>query len=162
MPAEQPALVVFDIDGVVADVTHRLHFLEARPKRWEDFFAAAAVDPPLAEGLNLVAELGGRHDLCWLTGRPERNRALTEAWLAAHDLPTGPLLMRADRDHRPARAAKRDHLRRLRRSRRIAVVIDDDPAVITMLAEEGIAHLLAEWLPHSSTLQQAQERDGRT
>lgn len=154
--------MVFDIDGVVADVSHRLHFVQSRPKQWDNFFRAAAEDPPLQEGLNLVAELTGECDLMWLTGRPERNRALTESWLAAHSLPTGPLLMRADRDHRPARAAKRDHLLRLRRSRTIAVVVDDDPAVVAMLEDEGITHLLAAWLPHSSTLQQAQERDGRT
>jgi len=30
-------LAVFDVDGVLADVTHRLHHLRARPQRWERF-----------------------------------------------------------------------------------------------------------------------------
>jgi hypothetical protein len=34
-------LAVFDLDGVLADVRHRLHFLDRRPKDWDGFFAAA-------------------------------------------------------------------------------------------------------------------------
>ena len=155
-------LVVVDIDGVVADVSHRLYLLDRRPRRWDEFFAAAADDPPLPEGVALVTELPGDHALCWLTGRPERNRAITEEWLSRHGMPAGPLLMRADPDRRPAREAKRDHLRALRRTHRIALVVDDDPAVITMLTEDGLPHLLADWLPYSPRLNQAQERQGRT
>ncbi len=41
-------LAVFDMDGVVADVRHRLHHL--RRQNWSRFFAAADADPLLAEG----------------------------------------------------------------------------------------------------------------
>lgn len=162
LPDPDLPLIVVDIDGVVADVSHRLHLLDRRPRRWDDFFAASAEDPPLSEGVALVTELPAGHALCWLTGRPERNRAVTEKWLLRHGMPDRPLLMRADRDHRPARQAKRDHLRQLRRTHRIALVVDDDPAVIAMLTEDGLPHLLADWLPYAPRLHQAQERQGRT
>jgi hypothetical protein len=155
-------LAVIDIDGVVADVRHRLHLVESRPKRWDDFFASSADDPPLETGVALVLELAADHDVVWLTGRPERNRALTERWLAAHGLPTSPLLMRQERDFRPARIAKREQLRRLRRDREVAVVVDDDPDVVATLTEDGFPVRLADWLPHSSTLRTAQEKEGRT
>ena len=155
-------LAVIDIDGVVADVRHRLHLIQDRPKRWDAFFAAAAEDPPLPAGVDLVRELAADHDVVWLTGRPERTRAVTAAWLADHGLPAEPLLMRKDRDFRPARLAKRDELHRLRRRREIAVVVDDDPAVVDLLAAEGFPVRLADWLPHSRTLDKAQEREGRT
>jgi hypothetical protein len=155
-------LAVIDIDGVVADVRHRLHLIESRPKRWEEFFARAADDPPLPTGVDLVRELLAGHDVQWLTGRPERNRALTERWLAEQGLPSGPLLMRPDRDFRPSRLTKREELRRLRRRRRIALVVDDDPDVVATLAEDGFPVRLADWLPHSSTLRTAQEKEGRT
>jgi len=155
-------LAVVDIDGVVADVRHRLRLVEQRPKRWEEFFARAAEDPPLEEGVTLVTELAAEHDIVWLTGRPERTRRLTERWLAKAGLPAGTLLMRPDRDFRPARLTKREELRRLRRRRQIAVVVDDDPEVTATLAEDGFPVRLADWLPHSSTLRAAQEREGRT
>ncbi|MFL6129939.1 MAG: hypothetical protein ACJ73E_12850 [Mycobacteriales bacterium] len=155
-------LAVIDIDGVVADVRHRLHLIESRPKRWDEFFDRSADDPPLDTGVALVRELATDHDVVWLTGRPERNRRLTEAWLAAQGLPDGTLLMRRDRDFRPAREAKREQLRRLRADREIAVVVDDDPEVVATLSRDGFPVRLADWLPHSSTLRKAQERDGRT
>ena len=45
-------LAVVDIDGVLADVGHRLHFLDRRPKDWKGFFAAARTDPPHPEGID--------------------------------------------------------------------------------------------------------------
>lgn len=153
---------MIDIDGVVADIRHRLHLIQDRPKQWDAFFAAAADDPPLADGVALVRELAADHDVLWLTGRPERNRALTESWLAGLGLPDRPLLMRPDRDFRPAKLTKREELRRLRRDREVAVVVDDDPDVVAMLTADGFPVRLAEWLPHSSTLHKAQEREGRT
>ncbi len=153
-------LAVFDIDGVLADVSHRLHFLDIH--RWERFFRAADSDPLLDEGADRLREAQIDHDVVYLTGRPERNRGLTQRWLARHDLPTGPLYMREDDDLRPARYVKREVLRRLSRTREVASVLDDDPAVVRMLEADGWPVELATWLPHSSTLQDAQERQGRT
>jgi len=153
-------LAVFDIDGVLADVSHRLHFLDVH--RWEKFFRAADADPLLEEGAERLRDAQLDHDVVYLTGRPERNRGLTQRWLAHHDLPTGPLYMRDDDDLRPARYVKREVLRRLARTREVAFVLDDDPAVVRMLETDGWPVELATWLPHSSTLQDAQERQGRT
>lgn len=156
------ALAVFDVDGVLADVTHRLHHLRARPQRWERFFAAADRDPLLDEGAKRLRVALAEHQVVYLTGRPERNRRLTERWLGRHELPTSPLLMRRDDDHRPARWMKREALRRLARTREVVSIIDDDPAVCEVLAADGWPIELATWLPHSSTLQRAQEHEGRT
>ncbi|MEJ8279154.1 hypothetical protein [Pseudonocardia spirodelae] len=159
-PADHRPLAVFDIDGVLADVSHRLHFLDVH--RWEKFFAAAHADPLLDEGAERLRAAQADHDVVYLTGRPERNRRLTETWLARVGLPTGPLFMRPDDDHRPARWVKREVLRLLAREREIAMILDDDPAVVRVLAEDGWPVELATWLPHSSTLQDAQENQGRT
>ena len=160
-PGSHPRpLAVFDIDGVLADVSHRLHFLDVH--RWEKFFAAAHADPLLDEGAARLSAAQDEFDVVYLTGRPERNRRLTETWLAECGLPTGPLSMRPDDDHRPARYLKREVLRRLAREREIAMILDDDPAVVRTLEADGWPVELATWLPHSSTLQDAQENQGRT
>ncbi|WP_232662461.1 phosphatase domain-containing protein [Pseudonocardia sp. TRM90224] len=161
LPLDRP-VAVFDIDGVLADVRHRLHHLEARPQRWERFFQTADRDPTLPEGVERLRATLEDHDVIYLTGRPERNRRLTERWLARHGLPTGPLIMRPDDDFRPARWLKREVLRHIAATRTVASVLDDDPAVVRVLEEDGWPVELATWLPHSSTLRQAQERRGRT
>ena len=163
-PAEagERPLAVIDVDGVVADVRHRLRFLRARPSDWEAFFNAADVDPPIDEGVALVRRLAQDHDVVWLTGRPERSRAITVRWLQDLDLPVDNVRMRPDTDRRPARIFKRAELRRLGSRRRIAVVVDDDPAVVDLLRADGWPVMRAEWVPYESTLGNAQEAEGRT
>lgn len=155
-------MVVIDVDGVVADVRHRLHHLRAGRPNWPGFFAEAGADPPLAQGVDLARELAGQHRVVWLTGRPEGLRVLTAGWLADHLLPAGRLVMRPAGDHRPARQFKRDALRRLRRTERIVLVVDDDPDVVAMVEREGLTVRLADWVPRTGTLHAAQERYGRT
>ncbi|MBW6435082.1 hypothetical protein KZ829_15170 [Actinoplanes hulinensis] len=155
-------LAVFDVDGVVADVRHRLRHVARRPKNWAAFFAAAGRDRPLAPGVDLVHEYAHDHDLVWLTGRPEHLRVVTERWFAEHGLPEGRLLMRPETDRRPARDYKSDRLRRLAAAATIAVVVDDDPAVVTRLKRDGFPVRLADWVPYERSLREAQERLGRT
>jgi len=155
-------LAVFDVDGVVADVRHRLHHLARRPKNWPAFFAAAAADPPLEIGVALAREWSARHDLAWLTGRPESLRRVTERWLTAQRLPVTRLLMRPADDRRPARLFKAAALRRLATETDIAVVVDDDPEVVAQLTADGWPVHVADWVPYARTLREAQEREGRT
>lgn len=155
-------LAVIDIDGVVADVRHRVKYLEARPKDWDGFFGAAADDPPLAEGLARVAALATECEIVWLTGRPEWLRAVTQDWLARHGLPVTRLLMRGNQDRRPARHVKLAELRRLGSRREVRLVIDDDVAVVTALAEDGWAVEHADWVAYAPELGTAQEESGRT
>jgi hypothetical protein len=155
-------LAVIDIDGVVADVRHRLRFLDRRPKDWDAFFAAAAQDLPLETGVARVQALAQGHDVVWLTGRPERLRKATMAWLGSHGLPSGPLHMRGNRDRRPARTFKLGQVRTLAAGRIVAVVLDDDPAVVAAMKAGGIPAELADWVPREQELDVAQEQQGRT
>jgi phosphoglycolate phosphatase-like HAD superfamily hydrolase len=153
-------LAVFDIDGVVADVRHRLHHLDGR-KSWSGFFEAASEDTLLPEGAALVAQLGKEHEIAWLTGRPEWLRATTADWLAEHGLPGGELYLRPYGDYRPAPRYKLEVLRNLA-PRGVAAVIDDDDEVIRAALAAGFPAVLADWVPRTAALRRAQDRDGRT
>jgi phosphoglycolate phosphatase-like HAD superfamily hydrolase len=162
-------VAVIDLDGTVADVRHRLHHLQRRPKDWDGFFRGIPDDKPLAEGVAVARTLAQGHQLVYLTGRPERHRAATEAWLRRHDLPPGQLMMRRDGDRRPARVAKLALLRRLAAQRRVAAFVDDDPAVCAAARDAGFPVLVAEWATDADNdsggpleLWAAQEEDGRT
>ena len=155
-------LAVFDIDGVLADVRHRLRFVERRPKDWAAFFAAAVDDPPLAQGVALAQESAKDCDVVYVTGRPERCRADTLDWFRRHGLPEGRLSMRRDNDRRPARLAKPQLLRSLARDRVVAVVVDDDAQVCAAYRKAGWRVLEAGWMGAEPVLEQAQEQEGRT
>ncbi|MBW3574663.1 MAG: hypothetical protein KY450_07320 [Actinobacteria bacterium] len=158
--ADRP-LAVIDIDGVLADVGHRLHFLRRRPKDWNGFFSAARTDPPHPEGLALAAELASGHEIVLLTGRPERCRADTEAWLAEHGVDHELLVMRPAGDRRPAAEVKVGLLRVLARDREVAVVVDDD-VLVAAVGAAGYPVRLATWGRPSEPLRRAQEVEGRT
>jgi hypothetical protein len=155
------SIAVFDIDGVVADVRHRLHLLERRPKDWPGFFAAAADDPGLEEGIDRALAAAAEHELVWLTGRPNSLRAVTRSWLADRGLPVTELIMRSQRDSRPAPVLKVDELNKLR-PRQVELFVDDDVRVIAAAEEAGFPAVLADWMASSPVLSEAQDQAGRT
>jgi hypothetical protein len=153
-------LAVVDVDGVVADVRHRLHHLEGR-RSWRAFFAAADQDGLLAEGAALVRDLATEHDIVWLTGRPEWLRQTTRDWLAEHELPGEEIHLRPHHDYRPAPLFKVETLRQLA-PRGIAAVVDDDDEVVRAALAAGFPAILADWVPRGGALREAQDREGRT
>ena len=158
---ERRPLAVVDLDGVVADVRHRLHHLEGRRADWGSFFAAAVDDPPHDEGLAVVARLEVDHEVVYLTGRPESCRPDTERWLGEHGIAGRRLVMRPAGVRRPAAALKRALLAELAAGREVAVVVDDDPLVIAAMDEAGYPTFHAAWGGRSEALHQAQEVEGR-
>jgi hypothetical protein len=155
-------LAVIDIDGVLADVRHRLHHVQAPPKDWAAFFTAAPADPLLHQGHETVTKLAEVFDIVYLSGRPERCREDTLAWLRRHDLPGGEVLLRPPGDHRPARLVKVEALRRLSAERIVAVLVDDDPLVLDAARDAGYDVLPADWMPVETALREAQEVEGET
>lgn len=153
---------VVDLDGVLADVEHRLHHLQRTPKDWHAFFAGISADSAHPEGLAVARQLAGEHELIYLSGRPERTRADTEEWLRRHDAPAGRVLLRSEGDRRPARITKISILRRLAADRPVAVLVDDDPAVCRAARDAGFTVLEATWGRPQPTLFDAQERLGET
>ncbi|MEU6385824.1 hypothetical protein ABZ847_19965 [Streptomyces bauhiniae] len=159
--SERP-VTVFDLDNTLADTAHRQHFLKRHPRDWDGFFAAAPLDPPLAEGVAMARTAARTCDIVYLTGRPERCRRDTLDWLALHQLPDGELHMRPGQDRRPARTTKLETLRGLARRREVLVVVDDDELVCDAAERAGFAVVRARWAESSAALEQAQEQDGRT
>ena len=159
---ESRPLAVFDIDGVLADVRHRLRYVERKPKQWDAFFDAAIHDPPLAHGVALAQESAKQCEVVYVTGRPERCRTDTLAWFERHGLPSGQLSMRRPRDFRPARVAKLELLRRLAADRTVAIVVDAAELVCAAYEGAGFRVLRARWMSEEPVLQRAQEDEGRT
>ena len=130
-------IAVMDVDGVLADATHRQHHVQGRPKDWDAFFAEVGDDPVLERGRELLQTLALDHEIVLLSGRPESTRADTVRWLDHHGISVARLVLRADADHRPAAALKADLVASIGSPSEVAVVVDDDPAVVDRLAAMG-------------------------
>jgi predicted kinase len=142
--------VIFDIDGTLADVGHRLHHLEGE-KDWAAFFTDMQDDrpiEPIAELARLLHKaVEARHGLeavLIVTARPERNdwRQTTIDWLDLHGIAYDRIYFRAEDDTRPDQLVKADILQRiLDDGYDPRLVIDDRPQVVKMWRDHGITTL---------------------
>ena len=106
-------IIVFDIDGTVADISYRIHWIETKPKNWPAFYAGIPNDPEIIPMANLARELGKTHTLVYCTGRDEAHRDNTLTWLTAHGMTHQGLYMRPDGDRRIDSEVKRDLVQRI-------------------------------------------------
>ena len=102
---------VFDLDGTLADATHRLHFIQQEPKDWDSFFGAVGDDAPIHHVIDIANALEaiGFGVVIW-TGRPERCQRDPISWLQKHGVRFDALLMREDGDRRPDHEIKMEWL----------------------------------------------------
>ena len=143
MPA--PCYIV-DIDGTVADVTHRLHFIQRAPKDWEAFFSACKDDKPIEHMRLLLRAIQTRYkhepsspEIVYVTGRPESTKEDTLDWLCRHDFPIAPIFMREDGDHRLDVLFKKKMLHKLRYLGYEPVLVFEDRArVVKMWRDNGV------------------------
>jgi phosphoglycolate phosphatase-like HAD superfamily hydrolase len=159
---EPRRVAVVDIDGVLADVRHRLRHVRTTPKDWDAFFAAAPQDPVLEQGRETVTRLAEVFDVVYLSGRPEKCREDTLTWFRRHDLPAGELRLRPAGDRRPARLVKVEALDRIAETRTVVVLVDDDHDVLEAARRAGYDVLPADWMPPDPSLHEAQEVSGET
>ena len=136
--------IIFDLDGTLADISHRLHFIKGEEKDWEGFFAACFGDRPILPACNLFMILSHHPKVnveIW-TGRSSGVRVQTRNWLGVHVPEAQPLklLMRAHGDHQPDVELKRAWLHNLRENDEdVDLVFEDRDAVVKMWREEGVS-----------------------
>lgn len=133
---------IMDIDGTVADNTHRLHYIHnsLRKKDWDGFHAACELDVPYPHMLNLVRLLH-LTAVVWVSGRPEKVREATQRWLYQHGFTDGgaPLYMRGEKDFRADDIIKEELLARLRADGWEPIMaFDDRNRVVEMWRRLGI------------------------
>lgn len=135
--------VVVDLDGTLADLTHRLHFIKSDPKDWDSFFAAVGKDDEnewcsrLMEALVMYG-----YDVVIVSARPERCFAATEQWLKERQISYHKLcLVRKDGDHAPDDHLKEIWLKAYGLPMNIEFVIDDRKRVVDMWRNNGLVAL---------------------
>ncbi|GHF17922.1 hypothetical protein GCM10017044_10510 [Kordiimonas sediminis] len=137
-------LVLFDVDGTLADIAHRRHFVQNGKKDWRAFFKHMGDDTPNAPvvGLYQALQASDRYDLVIVSARPDNYRELTEQWLVWNGISFDRLIMRKETDNRPDTEVKKDILDMLlAEGREIAFVVDDRDCVVDMWRQNGIACL---------------------
>lgn len=141
--------VIFDLDGTLADVRHRVHFVRDGNRNYDAFFAACVDDLPYAHVIStLRAHEDAGHIVEVWSARSDKVRAETIAWLERNGVhPTNLTHMRADGDMTEDATLKRSWLMALANQDRPDLVYDDRQRVVDMWREEGIPcfQVVANW-----------------
>mgnify|MGYP000216808205 CR=1 FL=1 len=133
-------IIVFDIDGTLAAIEHRRHYVASKPKNWAAFNAGMANDgvhQDIVFLLKTFHKLG--HTIILCSGRGEESREVTELWLAANDIPFHKLYMRPLKDYRADNFIKVDLLAEIRAEFGEPYLwFDDRNQVVDAIRAEGV------------------------
>jgi len=142
-------IVIFDLDGTLALIDHRKHFVECEKEKqdWNAFYEACDMDEPNPEIVRLfkIFSDDDNIELAILSGRSEQVRLKTLDWLTLN-LDRGRqwldeiLRMRPEGSFMPDDVLKRRWASELGLER-IAMVFDDRDKVVKMWRELGLTCL---------------------
>jgi predicted kinase len=132
--------VIFDIDGTLAKIDHRRHFVQGGKKDWKAFFEALSEDEVNEPVKQLYDLARGKYTLILCSGRPDNYRRQTELWLEKHGIDDYfAMFMRAQGDKRQDYDTKKDlYFRFIKPYFDIQWVVDDRDQVVTMWRQQGI------------------------
>jgi len=151
-------LYIFDLDGTLADLKHRRHFVE-RPSfnlfdpkeriqankpwkpNWDAFHAACVDDTPINAIIDVLACVRHNESDVWIwSGRMSTVSAETFRWLQDHHIRFDQLKMRPAGDYTPDDQLKESWLHALSPEdrARLVMVFDDRQRVVDMWRRNGV------------------------
>lgn len=147
-------LYIFDLDGTLALIHHRRHYVEREREQqnWKGFFLACSGDLPNEPVIKVMESLRRFADIWIFSGRSDEVRALTVEWLVKHtsfassdfDSAFGIrdiLTMRREGDYTPDDTLKQSWLNSMldEDRKRLVAVFDDRDRVVNMWRDNGVA-----------------------
>ena len=120
-------VVIFDIDGTIADNSGRTHYITGGKQDWESYNKETYADKPMQAMLNQLDIIGMVSPVILLTGRTDSTRGATIQWLRDHGISykitANPqkmarksicLIMRDDKDRTPNDQYKKKEVSKLK------------------------------------------------
>lgn len=136
-------LYIFDLDGTLALIHHRRHFVENGAKQWDEFHAACVDDKPNWPVINTYLMLVKTADIYIWSGRSDAVRGETIQWIVNNlgDLWHNNLKMRKAGDHQPDVTLKMGWLEGLSSidSGRLVAAFDDRDRIVQAYRDRGVA-----------------------
>jgi hypothetical protein len=134
---------IVDIDGTIADNSHRQHYLEGGKKNWDGFFSEMHRDIPRQVVISAVHALWLQYNWVpiFVSGRGEEYRIPTRDWIDKN-MPWAVLfglLMRPKADFRPDYEIKREiYENDIAPKYDVQLVLDDRDSVVKMWRKLGL------------------------
>lgn len=130
---------IFDIDGTLSDLSHRLHFIQGDKPDWRAFFANVGGDAVHKHIAELANFLSTSYPVVLVSGRSDECRDETVRWLNRNNIKFSDLYMRRSGDHRPDFKVKDGLLGTLRADGYEPIMaFDDRDQVVKMWRDCGV------------------------
>lgn len=139
--------IVFDIDGVLADCSHRLKYIQGEDKDYDSFYSYDEIlkDKPILNLdkilLNIQCAESSDIDIRFITARNIKSITATAEWLEKYFsimVEEGDILMRPEKDWRPAYQVKEDLIEKHIGFENILFAFDDDDKANEMYKKHGV------------------------
>ena len=100
LPPHKSLVSVWDLDGTLADDSHRIHLLPSEgsssPEEYEPYHQQHHLDPVIDKSKFVLDLLSLETEIIYLTSRPSNHRFSTARWIRSNGLPEGHLVMRPE------------------------------------------------------------------
>ena len=146
--------IVFDIDGVLADCSHRLKYIQGKNKDYDKFHSSEEVmkDRLILDITDIIIALGNFDDytgvdeedqtrIIFVSGRNRKCLSSTIWWLETNlnvCINEDNLFLRSENDWRPAYQIKEDLIKKHIGFENILFAFDDDDEVNDMYKKHGV------------------------
>jgi hypothetical protein len=172
----QYSTVICDLDGTIADLTHRLHFIKNadgtkkkyKDADWDSFHKTCTDDLPITRNIMALESLAGgeEREVYFFSGRNEEVRKETIEWICKHVNINTPalwtenpysvglrLFMRKKNDRRLDTIVKLEMMQELGlKPRDVLVILDDRQCVVDMWRDNGFnCHQVNAWKENAPT-----------
>lgn len=134
-------LICFDIDGTLADNSHRVNYVRSKPKNWAAFDAGIINDKPIEQIVTIAKMMAfAGHTVILCSGRGEETRKATEDWLYDNNIMFEELYMRKANDYRPDDVIKKELLDQIviDFGKKPDMWFDDRPRVVKVIRGQGV------------------------
>ena len=133
--------IICDIDGTIADNTHRQSLLSNK-NNWDEFFLEMKNDLPIYPVINkVIDEFRNGKEIIFLTGRPLNYEKETNEWLKKYFTFEYRLIMRNENDRRNKLIVKKELFFNNFSVSEIDYVIDNDAELLQQWKEIGLRAL---------------------
>ena len=141
------------MDGTIADITHRLHYVQPTEeelntktdnflkKDWKGFFSEMDKDPVRKDVQSMLIDYYNKgKTIIFISARPEDYKDVTLKWLTDNLLSFAyTVIMRPKNDKRPDTEVKSDMLDMYFPDKSVIhAILDDRPSIINLWKERGL------------------------
>lgn len=131
-------VAVFDLDGTIADIQHRLWMIHQMNKDWDGFYKACVNDKPIPGVIEWMRYMSKTHTVVILSGRSDVAYQSTFEWLKDNNVPYHYLFMRSEGDHRKDTGIKAEMMEHhVQPLGEVDFIVEDRPSMIDMWRENG-------------------------